>query len=344
MDEPIAEPTEEEASALKKLFKSMRGETDALRLSQALRVWAASTEPFDADEQAEYGVNADGTPIEGGLTARGAQFAEHVMGHIGEAVPAFKSRAEGKSRRRRGERGEIAAALRAGAQALVSALDGDDDDDDDEGGREWRDAEGRSLRAVTLGRRPYVLVQMETDPGGDDSRVSTGAMSVLVGGGVKYGRHMGPGDDVTLNAETILRCAAGGVAAQDAGKSGVVMTSDGRVASDNADMPPEIAEAFLQMMAEVNGITIEEARQQFGADLGGLVPDPEAWPGGSQEASGAGPSTEMPTMPTPAPDHPSVPDFPETPAAPAPSRDDGPASSGGMGDATGSAGPVGSSD
>jgi hypothetical protein len=281
---------------------------EVIRESQrlaGLRIAAMSQGGFSAAEQAEYGTTADGAPAEGGLTPAGIEFAdaarhgvndfvrEHLGRHHQEHPPARKP-AAASPLDTLGLTGPFRAALRAGAQALAAALDdGASDGGVSEGVQV--DEDGNEFTMVKLGPEPFVLLRVH-DVGEDVGQLE------LAAGGVTYDHDRREGVPAIGDLLRLALEMAGADAREGAeyNKARVVDRTEGGapdgVTERAADTIRRIfgedvgVEVIRRPRPRAGGSTAEasEAEQRlldamFGED--------------GPQASGAGPSTEAPSMP-----------------------------------------------
>lgn len=333
----------------------------------AMRTYATMEGEFDEKAQEAFGVNADGSIAEGGLTEAGQRFAHAAVHAITDLVNERRAR---KRKAAAGPtnvdlsglsslggivealdlRGPVRVALRAAAQALAVALnDGASDDDeaaDMPTGMHMENSQGGYT--IKVDRAPFLLLQAVQPEGSP-----FGSITVVSGGGLKYAQDAEEGE---LTIEQVIDIAARGVEA--AGEGAVGWVGPGEV-------PNEVQDALIDHLNETfgpgAGAAAQRARKTWqrrtdGADAAAadvafqtlvdqaVVAD-EAFPPGAPSASGAGTSTEAPSMPhwdSPARSFPTFdPGTPsETPAPSAPVREDqcepAPSTSGGSTDGAGS--------
>lgn len=239
---PAAPPTQEDADEVSSMVK------DARR-TLALRMWVKATGPFDADEQAAYGVGPDGVIGASGLTAEGARFADDVSETIDGVSTKRKARhSHGVPSAdfaamidALGMRGPFRAAVRGAAQALMVALDDGQADDAGIAGEHGhghgheheheRDEDGSCIHNVRLGGSPFVLLQAERLPNG------LGTITLGAGGGIEYmtdAQAEAAGEGGALTVETALNIALEGVlqAGAEGAPVAVVDHSPGGVSSE----------------------------------------------------------------------------------------------------------------
>jgi hypothetical protein len=299
---------------------------EVIRESQrlaGLRIAAMSQGGFSAAEQAEYGTTADGAPAEGGLTPAGIKFADaarrdvndfvrkHLGRHHQEHPPARKP-AAASPLDTLGLTGPFRAALKAGALALAAALDdGVSDGGVSEGVQV--DEDGNEFTTVKLGHKPYVLIELDEH----EDMPGVLLLGVSAGGGVTRDNDPDREPDQPTIGELLERAAATNAASAAAGvgngEVGIVdVTSEG--------VPQDMAERAARMMGRAFGAdhvhvvrrsgeggSTSEASEAEGLIRGLLGGDfmPLRDPGeGEGEGhvcaprnSGAGPSTEAPSMP-----------------------------------------------
>lgn len=260
-----------DGDVLAEIFRQARHEA-------AMRVSAEASGPFDSEDQAALGVNADGTIAAGGLTDAGVQMASTIAEEL-SGIAKSRFRAERSARDTGaggkepggmeaavdalGMRGPVRAAIRAGAQALAAALnDGRSDDEgllrgdpseikfdaDDEHEHE----DGRCVRKVRLGHVPFVLIQQAQVPGEPDGVTAL----TLATGGVKYRRDAEPGEP---SVEDMLEGALEAVdVAGDNRSEGVIIdkTTDG--------IPEDVGAAFVEMLRSRLGAAATTAMVRSG--------------------------------------------------------------------------------
>lgn len=319
------------------------------RRSTALRLWALTAGEFDEGERKQYGVTADGTIADGGLTAAGAKFADEIAEQVDEVGEMHAGKKRQRASRPRtldgslGEvldslalRGPIRAALRAGAQALAASLN--DGEADDEGLE--RDGEGEGAADVSVVRivGPFVILQAQRLPG-----VPVGVISVASGGGLT---HESDAEGASMTVERMIELAADGVRvnrerASKGEKNAAVMTGGAGLSGEQRSAAAEAVRNAFGTRVDV--VDLADLREQSGTEAETRLYE-KIFGAGEPAASGGGPSTEEPAMPNmppvrrdePAsdPGEPATSDTPSEDAPPsvpdeAPSGDNGGGSSSG---------------
>lgn len=310
----------------------MRDVKNVIRESQrlaGLQIFAMSQGGFSAEEQAAYGVTADGAPAEGGLTPKGVEVADMARQGVNSLARDHFERHQREHRQAAGRpasdplglTGPIRAALKAGATALAAALD----DGESDGGRSGVqvDEDGNEFEMIKVGHKPYVLIELEEH----EDMPGVTMLGITAGGGVA--RDTDPdrmpgqptvGEMLEKASEANAASTAAGVGD---GEIGIVNTTDGAVS-------PEDAERATAAMREAFGDRVRHVRTprrrggEGGADVAGAealirgLLGADFMPLRESQGSGAGPSTEAPSRPH-WPDTPRTGDG-EAPAGPV--RDD----------------------
>lgn len=289
------------------------------RRQVALRITAESMPggvlPAEACER--YGIKPDGSIAEGGLTEAGREFADECIEAVQEAVKDIKGMGERKRERKAGPppftasdlgevldalqmRGPMRAAIRAGAQALAAALN--DGGADNEGLPEHGHDDDDTC-TVTLGAEPFVLVRVNRLPG-----TGMGGVSVVAGGGAVYAKDPGAALAV-ITVEKLLALAAEGIK-----RSGTEAEQWDKIPGGR-DIVAGLRSMLGDPDLDLQLMVVDEAGNVMPADVAADVEaglaeaDAEAKMRQAPEASGSGPSTEMPTppnMPRPSEDAPGA--------------------------------------
>lgn len=259
----------------------------------ALRLAFSMFGEVPADMREEFGITADASPAEGGLTDDGKAFADLIGELLDEGVlNALKSsdrsgasfRAprpprKGADPRRPvgseiadalGLRGPRRAALRAAAATFAAGFGdaADDQGDEDQGadptavGDLHRGSDGVKLTTITLGREPFVLLRYGRVEGHDDQ------VTMLCGGDVRLAATAKPGE---LTAETMLEQASAllerGATADEVDEFGKCPCG-GLCMSDRGVSPEGLAEEIARIVEEATGYSVKVVEVQTGSPAG----------------------------------------------------------------------------